>query len=99
MKKKQEDYYSEVITILKELNKNFPSYNMGRHLATALDGYSDFWGVTDKELVFALTKYKVQLELDEPHLAQDEDLSEIIKGGMSLTLLKEDEDFVNGQDY
>jgi hypothetical protein len=91
MKKKQQDYYSEVFVILKELNKKFPSYNMGRHLATALDGYTDFWGITDKELVFALTKYKIQLELDEPHLTQDEDLAEIIKGGMNLTLINEDD--------
>lgn len=99
MKKKGPDYYGEAMAILKELNKSFPRYNMGRHLSTALDGYRDIWGVTDKELVFALTKYKVQLELDEPHLANDLELSEIIKGGMNLTLIKEDSDFINGQDY
>ena len=92
------DYYGEALKILRELNKHYPSYNMGRHLSTALDEYGDIWGLTDKELVFALNKYKTQLELDTPHLVGEEELAEIIRDGMNLTLLK-DEDFINGQDY
>ncbi len=99
MKKKGYDYYNDVILILVELHKNFPNYNMGRHLATALDDYKDVWGITDKELLFALNKYKTQLELDEPHLTGDAELEEIIKGGMNLTMLRPDVDFINGQDY
>lgn len=100
MKKQTVDHYLEIIIVLKELKKKFPRYNMGRHLSTALDDYGDVWGMTDKEIVFALTKYKTQLELDEPHLTGDDELEDIIKGGMNLTLLKEDDDdFINGQDY
>jgi hypothetical protein len=63
---------------------------MGRHLATALDGYGDVWGITDKELLFALTKYKSELEMDVPH-TDDEELDEIIKQGMNLDdILKDD---------
>lgn len=91
MKKNTRVHYLEALQILRDLSKAFPSYNMGRHLATALDQYSDVWGVTDKELVYALKIYKTQLELDEPHLQQDEDLSDIIRGGMNLTLIDEDE--------
>lgn len=90
MKKKPRVHYIEALQILKELSKTFPSYNMGRHLSTALDQYKDIWGVTDKELVYALRVYKTKLELDEPHLANEEDLDEIIKGGMNLTLINED---------
>jgi hypothetical protein len=56
--------YDQVIDLLCELRKKYPSYNMGRHLATALDGYSDLWGITDKEFLFAITKYTAELELN-----------------------------------
>jgi hypothetical protein len=82
--------YIQIIKLLTDLNTSFPQYNMGRHLATALDGYGDVWGITDKELLFALTKYKSELEMDVPH-TDDEELDEIIKQGMNLDdILKDD---------
>lgn len=87
MKRKDNVHYGEVLLILKDLGKKFPDYNMGRHLATAFDGYGDIWGMTDKEMAFALNKYRIQIELDEPHLTGEDELAEIIKGGMNLTLL------------
>ena len=36
-------YYSQVLTILQQLHAAYPNYNMGRHLATALDEYGDIW--------------------------------------------------------
>ena len=84
--------YIEVITILQELNKSFPTYNIGRHLATALDGYGDIWGITDKELAFVLSKYKSEIEMDFPHTDESE-LEKIIKEGMDLdNILKEEEE-------
>ena len=65
---------------------------MGRHIATALDGYGDAWGITDKELLYALSKYKGELELDVPH-TDDVELDQIIREGMDLdNLFKEEED-------
>lgn len=85
-------YYAEVISLLEELNKSFPTYNVGRHLATALDGYGDIWGLTDKELAFALRKYKTEIEMDVPHTDESE-LDKIIKEGLDLeNILKEEED-------
>jgi hypothetical protein len=50
------------------------------------------WGITDRELLFALTKYKTELEMDVQH-TDDEELDEIIKQGMNLDdILKEDTD-------
>ena len=69
---------------------------MGKHLATALDEYGDVWGITDRELLFALEKYKAQLEMDVPH-TDDDELDKIIKDGMNLDdILKEEDD---GEDY
>lgn len=61
---------------------------MGRHLATAMDEYGDLWGVTDNEMVFALLKYKSQLEMDVPHA---EDSEEIYNDALDLdNILKEE---------
>lgn len=68
---------------------------MGRHLATALDEYGDIWGLTDKEILFALEKYKSQLELDVPHTDENE-LDQIIKDGMNLDDILKEQD---GEDY
>jgi hypothetical protein len=87
--------YNKVIQILQDLHTAYPNYNMGRHLATALDGYGDIWGLTDKELLFALEKYKAQLEMDIPH-TDDEEIKKIIKEGMDLSNILKEED---GEDY
>lgn len=86
------NYYNQVIHLLQELHKAHPTYNMGRHLATALDGYGDLWGMTDKEFVFLLSKYKTRLELDIPHIEDGEDLEKIMKEGMNLDSLFKEED-------
>jgi hypothetical protein len=91
----KKNHYKEVIHILEELHKNFPTYNVGRHLATALDGYGDIWGITDKELVFALSKYKTEIEMDVPHTDESE-LDRIIKEGMDLDNILKEEDEEDG---
>jgi hypothetical protein len=84
-------YYNQAIHILQDLHKSYPEYNMGRHIATALDGYGDVWGLSDKELTFLLGKYKTRLDLDIPHVS-DNDIDEIMRGGMDLDSLFKDED-------
>lgn len=89
--------YNQSLNLLHQLHKKFPSYNMGRHLATALDGYGDVWGLTDKELLFALEKYSTQLDIDIPY-AEDDAINQIIKDGIDLdNILKEEDD--NGEGY
>jgi hypothetical protein len=84
------NYYRQIIRTLERLQKSHPTYNIGRHIATALDG-SDVWGITDKELLFALQKYEVELNMDVDH---EEDIEDIIKDGINLerTLFEEEED-------
>ncbi len=78
---------------MERLRKAHPTYNIGRHISTALDGYDDIWGVTDKEFLFALEKYELELNMDVDHIDQEE-IDEIIKDGMNLerTLFEEEED-------
>lgn len=89
------NYYNQAIHILQQLHASYPEHNMGKHLATALDEYGDIWGVSDKELLFALEKYKMQLDMDVPH-TDDKELDEIIKDGMNLDDILKEED---GEDY
>lgn len=87
------NYYRQIIKTLDRLKKAHPTYNIGRHISTALDGYGDLWGVSDKEFLLALEKYEIELNIDYPHEDED-DLKKIIKGGMNLErmFLEEDED-------
>jgi hypothetical protein len=93
---KKPNYYNQITHLLQQLHTAYPEYNMGKHLSTALDEYGDIWGVTDKELLFALEKYKTQLEMDIPH-TDDKELDQIIKEGMDLENILKEED--NGEDY
>jgi hypothetical protein len=80
--------YNKIIKALQLLNKKHPTYNMGRHLSTALDGYPDIWGLTDKELLFALNKYTAEMEIDN---SNGENIDLIIKEGLNLShILDED---------
>lgn len=56
--------YTQIIELFQQLNKKYPSYSIGRHVATALADYTDVWGVSDKEFLFALTKYSAELEMN-----------------------------------
>jgi hypothetical protein len=98
MKTKQTKFYKDIIEVLEELQKLYPSYRMGQHLSTALDEYGDTWGLTDKEIHFALLKYKVQMELDVPRETNEKELEKIIKDGMnlSLTSIKDNEEELDG---
>lgn len=87
--------YNEILQLLQKLHSAFPTHTMGMHLSTALDEYGDLWGVTDKEILFALTKYKANLEMDSPNNIIE--IDDILKDGMDLdNILKEEE---NGEDY
>ena len=91
MSVRQPNYYRKILHMLESLHKAHPFYNMGQHLSTAVDG-SELWGVTDKELLLALEKYEVNLEMDVDH--NEEEIEAIIKDGMNLerTLFEEEED-------
>ena len=88
------NYYTQIIDLLKELHNSFPTYDLGKHLSTALDGQGDTWGISDKELLYILTKYKTELELDVQH---SNDIEDIIRDGMNLNNILEEED--NGESY
>lgn len=87
--------YNQIVQILHTLHKTYPNYNIGRHLSTALDGYGDLWGVSDKEILFALSKYKAQLDNDG-YSATDENIDKIVQDAMNLDKLLNEEEEDNG---
>lgn len=90
MSRKPTDF-SQIIALLTELHKEFPKYNIGRHISTALDG-SDLWGISDKQLLAALHKYKEQQEIDSPY-TNERELDTIISDGMNLDHLFDDDEY------
>lgn len=88
---KKTNHHSKIIKLLQELHSSYPNYTLGRHISTALSDYGDFWGITDKEMLFALTKYKSQLEMDVPH-SDEKEIDEIIKQAMDLENILKEED-------
>jgi hypothetical protein len=82
MARTKSSHYQEILTILSDLKTTFPSYSMGRHLSTALFEYGDIWGLSDKEVLFALKKYRAQIQMDIPHTEGEVD--QIISDGMDL---------------
>lgn len=83
------NYFKQIIKVLEDLHKEFPSLTLGKHLSTALDGHN-IWGMTDRDILTCLKDYKSELEIDVIH---NESVEDIIKGGMKLNdILEEDSD-------
>lgn len=90
--KRQPQFYTRILAVLRELHKQHPTYNIGRHISTALDEYGDLWNVSDKEFLHALDKYKVEQDL-VTYEATDEELKKIIDDGLHLSrMFAEDEE-------
>ena len=85
---KTSPYYNQVVTILKTLHSEYPKYTMGQHISTALDGYTDVWGMTDKAMLYAFEKYAAELQYDIPH--RDTEIDDIIKQGIDINKLREE---------
>jgi len=83
-------YHKQILSVLENLHKNHPNYNLGRHISTALDG-SDIWSISDKDFLQALKDYQSELDSDITH---EDDVEQIIKQGMNLNNIVEDEEWL-----
>ena len=84
-------HYNKIISILEHLHTTHPSYTMGKHLATALDGSGDLFMLTDHEIETALRAYSAELAYDVPHKNEREELDVIVREGMRISsFTKED---------
>ena len=75
-------YINKIIDTINLLKKNHPKVNVGKHIATALDGH-DVWSITDKKFHELLSDY--QSQLDVVGVSDDNfDVDKIIKDGLSI---------------
>jgi len=84
--------FNNIISLLKELNKTYPNQGIARHIHDATLEYSNLWGMKDSELLFALTKYKAELDLN---IVDEKEVEAIVNDGINLgnnieDLLQED---------
>jgi len=81
--------YNQAVQILHDLKKEYPNNTLGQHIATALWDYGHICNITDKEFVFALEKYKVEMELN---IVSDSEVDKIVKDAENLDILFRDEE-------
>jgi len=89
---RQVSNYKKILKVLEELHKDYPTFNIGRHIATSCSEYGDVWGISDKEFLFLLNKYKTALELDQLQIMDEEYVSKIVEDAQNFDDILKDPD-------
>lgn len=84
-------YFGQIVDILKSLKAKYPNQGVGQHLSMALAEYPNYWGMSDKEFLFAMQKYK--FELDENILPPEQEIEKIVEESSSIESLREGIDY------
>lgn len=71
------NYIKKFEKLLTELLKEHPELRIGQIFSLAFSSYNDTFHVSDKEMYYALEKYKTELDLDVQHVAPDEYVRQI----------------------
>jgi len=88
--KKPKTNYDSCLEILSDLKKDYPTTPISQHLYSALADYGNFWGISDKETLFALEKYQSERQMN---VASEKDVEKIVEDGKNLEkLFLDDED-------
>lgn len=93
---KRTNFFKKIISQLQELHKYYPNQSVATHFATALQDYGNTWGLSDKELSFALEKYQIELEIN--NFVPDKDLDQIIEEGKNLDKINLYDDEIDEED-
>lgn len=83
------EFLTPICNVIKDLKNLYPNEGIGKHLSMALADYGDFWGISDKELLFAIEKYKTMREMD---FDSEESIDSIVRDGMNLDSILDEED-------
>ena len=82
------NYYKKSLTVLDKLKHTYPDITLGKHLFTCFNEYN-LENISDKDLYNNLFDYLSELESDVPH---NDDVEQIIRVGMNLNNILEDEE-------
>ena len=89
----EDKYYEKTIKVLSELKEAYPNYALGKHLQNALTEYNGayLWSKTDKQIFNSINAYKERLMSKIPYVEESQ-IEKIIKEGMNLDTILDDED-------
>ena len=89
--KKTKTTFEDIIDVLHLLHDKYPNQDIMKHIVEATHDYkNNLWMLNDKEFLFALNKYKAELELN---IVDDKEIEKIISDATNLeNILHEDED-------
>jgi len=88
----KKDNFQLILEKLSELHKLHPSYSYGHIQSMAFADYTDTFGITDKESLFALDKYLCELELDGDPIASPDYMNKLYKDVENFDNILNDED-------
>ena len=84
---------TQILVVLKDIHSLDPTVPLCNHIDISMSEYTDIWGVSDKDFLDALLKYKSELELDP---TPNKNIDTIIEEGKNLETLFSKEE---GEDW
>lgn len=82
--------YKKALKVLEKLEKDYPSFGLGRHFETIRENCGDMWGTSHKEFLFQLEKYQATLELDKDNIASEDYVDRVIRDADNFDELLKD---------
>lgn len=79
--------HAQILNILAELKTKFPNQGIAKHLSEALGEYPNYWGLTDKEFLQVMEKYKFEVEND--FILPEQETRQLLDSASSYQKLKE----------
>ena len=61
--KNQINYFDNIIKSIKELKKEYPTSNLGKHFDIIFGDYPNLFSISDKEMSHALDKYLANIDI------------------------------------
>ena len=82
--------FPKILSVLKDLHKAYPTLSIARHISDATAEYESLWGVSDKELLYALECYQEELKANQP--PSEDEIEKITREAMDLEHFFDDEE-------
>lgn len=98
--------HGQILEVLRQLKAKYPNQGVGKHLSEALVDYPNYWGLSDKEFLFALERYVLELEENTPPpeielqqlIEESSSIDRLRKGIVDYDELDEEEEYGNEEE-
>lgn len=89
-KPNSKEVFNNIINVLKDLYKKYPDMDVCRHISDATAEFPSIWGVNNKEFLYQIEKYKVELDNNLP---SEREVEQLYKDSLDIEhILYEEED-------